>query len=65
VSKIPFLFRSPDGVTWNAYGHSRTSEGDERRLPSTMSYLTEWYEWVTHSPQSEIVRAVKVLPSQL
>jgi hypothetical protein len=62
LSKAPIRFRSPDGLVWNGFGISTGVGKEERRLPSTRCYLTEWYEWVSHSPQSEIVSSVKVLP---
>jgi hypothetical protein len=61
VSKAPILFRSPDGLIWNAFGNCTTPQQGERRLPGTTSYLTEWYEWVSHSPQSAIVPTVRIL----
>jgi hypothetical protein len=61
LSKAPIRFRSPDGLTWDVVGVSRTPEDREVRLPSVSGYLTEWYEWVSHSPQSEIVRSARIL----
>lgn len=61
VSKSPLLFRSPDGRTWNAFGVSQEPSGAERKLPSAKSYLTEWYEWVSHSPDCEIVSVADVV----
>jgi hypothetical protein len=61
LSKSPIRFRTSDGLVWNGFGIS-TSGKEERRLPGTRCYLTEWYEWVSHSPQSEIITSVKVLP---
>ena len=63
LSKNPIQFRGPEGLTWNAFGISTGAEKQERRLPSTRCYLTEWYEWVSHSPQSQIIDSVKSLPS--
>jgi hypothetical protein len=62
VSKTtPISFRSPDGTTWNAFGVSSAPGVPEKKLPSARSYLTEWYEWVSHSPDSEIVTSVEAL----
>jgi hypothetical protein len=58
TSKDPLRFRTPDGRTWNAFGVSTDPGLPEKRLPSARSYLTEWYEWVSHSPDSEIVNSV-------
>jgi hypothetical protein len=55
VSQSPLLFRSPDGRTWNVFGISQEPGAPERKLPSARSYLTEWYEWVSHSPDCVIV----------
>ena len=62
LSKVPILFRSSDGLTWNAFGISTTRGSYELRLPSNRGYVTEWYEWVSHSPQSEIISSVTILP---
>jgi hypothetical protein len=61
TSKVPLHFRTSDGQTWNVFGIASGSSGPERRLPSARSYLTEWYEWVSHSPDTEIVAQVEVL----
>jgi hypothetical protein len=62
VSKAPVLFRSADGLIWNAFGISQ--DGEDARLPATRSYLTEWYEWVSHSPHTEIVSSVRITSGQ-
>ena len=61
VSKAPLLFRSTDGLIWNAFGIRQDGEESESRLPTARSYLTEWYEWVSHSPQTEIVSSVRIV----
>jgi hypothetical protein len=58
LSKTPLLFRSDDGQTWNAFGIAQDQKRDAPRLPSARGYLTEWYEWVSHSPETEIVTSV-------
>ncbi len=61
VSKSPIQFRSPDGFIWNAVGVNTSIESHEVRIPSAKSYLTEWYEWVSHSPRTEIVHSAEVI----
>lgn len=61
VATNPISFRTPDGLIWNAFGVSTPAGRPERKLPPARSYLTEWYEWVSHSPNSEIVDSVKIL----
>ncbi len=64
LSKAPILFRGSDSLTWNVFGTSKTAEGRELTLPGTTSYLTEWYEWVSHSPESEIVTSTGVFSNE-
>jgi hypothetical protein len=59
----PLAFRSPDGKVWNAFGMSQGPEGREAKLPPARSYLTKWYEWVSHSPETELVSAIELLPN--
>lgn len=61
IATAPIQFRGSDGLVWNLFGVSSTPDGRDLELPRTRSYLTEWYEWASHSPQSEIVDAVTVL----
>ena len=61
VSKSPIMFRSSDARTWNVFGVSNEPGAPERKLPRANSYVTGWYEWVSHSPDSEIVTTVEVL----
>lgn len=61
VSARPLSFRSPDGWTWNAFGIGTMAGSPERRLPAARCYLTEWYEWVSHSRQTEIVTSTQAL----
>ena len=60
TSTNPISFRSPDGLNWNVFGASTAADGREVRLPSARSYLTEWYEWVSHSPNSDVIDSVEV-----
>jgi hypothetical protein len=53
TSTNPLTFKSPDGASWNAFGVSLADS--KVKLPPTRSYLTEWYEWVSHSRESEII----------
>jgi hypothetical protein len=62
VSTNPLAFRTPDGWTWNAFGIGTAPGQPERKLPPARSYLTEWYEWVSHSRESEVIRPAEVLP---
>jgi hypothetical protein len=64
VSKVPLRFRGADGLMWDAFGLSADKEDDAHRMTPTRGYLTEWYEWVTHSPQTEIVNSVQGLSTE-
>jgi hypothetical protein len=62
LSQCPIRFRTKDGLVWNEFGLSRDAAGRQLQLPIPASYLTEWYEWVTHSPQTQIVTNISLLP---
>ncbi len=62
LSKTPIQFRTPDGLIWSAFGICTTPGKYETRLPSAHSYLTEWYEWVSHSPDCEIIGSARITP---
>ena len=58
ISTNPMSFRTGDGYTWNAFGFGTAPGKPDRQLHPARSYLTEWYEWVSHSPQTEILQQV-------
>jgi hypothetical protein len=59
ISTRPLQFRTADGWTWNAFGIGTSPGQPDRHLPSARSYMTEWYEWVSHSRGSDIVTKVE------
>jgi hypothetical protein len=58
ISRNPFLFHCPTGMTWNAFGLPQQPASGGDQLPMRRGYVTEWYEWVSHSPHTEIVHSV-------
>jgi hypothetical protein len=61
VSRDPLLFLCATGLTWNAFGSTQEGMSGEHQLPVRRSYITEWYEWVSHSPHTEIVNSVNLV----
>ncbi len=48
----PFRLADDEGNSWDEFG--KASEGETRDLLVADGYLTEWYEWVSSYPASEI-----------
>ncbi|MEE8349356.1 MAG: DUF3179 domain-containing (seleno)protein [Acidobacteriota bacterium] len=54
VSENPFRLGDDDGGVWDEFGSSVGTTGDRPDLETADGYFTEWYEWVSSFPQSEI-----------
>jgi hypothetical protein len=52
ISKLPFRVGDDKGSIWNEFGHDITGGGQGLQVAD--GYLTEWYEWVNHWPETEI-----------
>ena len=54
VSESPFRLGDEQGSIWDEFGGSVNSGEDRGSLEAADGYFTEWYEWVSSFPQSEI-----------
>ena len=52
ASQDPFRLADNEGRVWNEFGKSLNEKGED--LAVADGYMTEWYEWVTGYPESEI-----------
>ena len=52
ISESPFRVGDDQGGIWDEFGRS-VNEGDDDLLV-TDGYFTEWYEWVSGWPESQI-----------
>ena len=52
TSESPFRMVDDQGGTWDEFGNA-LNEGGENLLAAD-GYFTEWYEWVSGYPESEI-----------
>lgn len=54
VSQTPFRLGDDEGRVWDEFGKSLKEEAGSRQLQMADGYFTEWYEWVSSYPHSEI-----------
>ena len=54
VSQDPFRVADNEGGLWNEFGKALNETGEKRDLAVADGYFTEWYEWVSGYPESEI-----------
>jgi hypothetical protein len=54
ISKIPFRIGDDRGGVWDEFGNSLSEDPEAQKLVTADGYFTEWYEWVSSYPQSEI-----------
>ena len=54
VSQSPFRLGDDSGGLWDEFGKSVNETGDDDDLAVADGYFTEWYEWVSSYPESEI-----------
>ena len=53
--KSPIQLRDKEtGTIWSEWGRGISGKHAGAQLPFANGYLTEWYEWVGHYPESEI-----------
>ena len=53
VMETPFRFEDDRGGSWDEFGNALTEGTSDLAIAD--GYLTEWYEWVSSYPRSEIV----------
>lgn len=54
VSDSPFRLGDEEGGIWNEFGKAVDTLEDRSDLEAADGYFTEWYEWVSSYPQSEV-----------
>jgi hypothetical protein len=54
VSDSPFRLGDEKGGIWDEFGKPVDSLEDRSELATADGYFTEWYEWVSSFPQSEV-----------
>ena len=54
VSQNPFRLGDDSGGLWDEFGKSVDKTGEDNDLAVADGYFTEWYEWVSGYPESEI-----------
>ena len=54
VSESPFRLGDEQGGVWDEFGRAVDTSEDRPDLKTTDGYFTEWYEWVSSYPRSEI-----------
>lgn len=54
ISEIPFRVGDDRGGVWDEFGNSLSEDPEAQKLATADGYFTEWYEWVSSYPQSEI-----------
>ncbi len=54
VSPSPFRLADDQGGLWDEFGNAVNETGEKRNLAPADGYMTEWYEWVSGYPESQI-----------
>ncbi len=54
ISETPFRVGDDRGGVWDEFGNSLGQDPKAPKLATADGYFTEWYEWVSSYPQSEI-----------
>jgi hypothetical protein len=54
VSESPFRLGDQQGGVWDEFGSPVDTTGNRPNLEAADGYFTEWYEWVSSYPQSNI-----------
>ena len=54
VSDSPFRLGNDSAGLWDEFGRAVNETGEKRDLAVADGYFTEWYEWVSGYPESEI-----------
>ena len=54
VGDSPFRLGDESGGLWDEFGKAVNETGEQRDLAVADGYFTEWYEWVSGYPESEI-----------
>ncbi len=62
VKQKPFVLGDGHGGLWNEFGFSLPESKVRKNLSLADGRLTEWYEWISDCPQSEVIDAKSGLP---
>jgi hypothetical protein len=54
VSQSPFRLADDQGGLWDEFGNAVNET--EHNLATADGYMTEWYEWVSGYPESQIAQ---------
>ena len=54
ISEAPFRLGDDQGRIWDEVGKAVHETGEKWDLPVADGHFTEWYEWASGFPQSEI-----------
>ncbi len=54
VSPSPFRLADDQGGLWDEFENAVNETGEKRNLAPADGYMTEWYEWVSGYPESQI-----------
>ena len=54
VSQRPFRLANDEGGLWDEFGNALNERGETENLATADGYMTEWYEWVSGYPESQI-----------
>ncbi len=54
IDVSPFRLGDDSGGLWDEFGKAVNETGEKRDLAVADGYFTEWYEWVSGYPESEI-----------
>jgi hypothetical protein len=54
VSPRPFRLADDQGGLWDEFGNAVNETGEGQDLATADGYMTEWYEWVSGYPESQI-----------
>ena len=55
LGKDSLEFRDQAGTIWNAWGEAVRGPNAGAKLRPVRGYMTEWYEWASGFPDTEIV----------
>ena len=56
VSPSPFRLADDQGGLWDEFGNAVNETGEKPNLAAADGYMTEWYEWVSGYPESQIAQ---------
>ncbi len=54
ASQDPYRLADDEGGLWDEFGQALDERGGKRNLAAADGYFTEWYEWVSSWPESEV-----------